>query len=92
MSVKNLEKVIERLAVTDKATLAIEKAPDGKVRVTSSAWPDERVILKGQVLEVRNIDDRPHVARRERRPDEWDVPIEPYDCYGPGEGVIDDAE
>jgi hypothetical protein len=44
------------------------------------------------VLEVRNVDDRPHVARRERRPDEWDVPIEPYDCYEPGEGVIDDAE
>ena len=92
MSVKNLEKVIERLAVTDKATLAIEKAPDGKVRVTSSSWPSEKVILKSEVLEVRNVDCRLHVARKERRPDEWDPPIEPYDCYGPGEGVIDDAE
>jgi hypothetical protein len=44
---------LEKLAVTDKTTLAIEKAPAGKIRVTSSAWPDERVILKGQVLEVR---------------------------------------
>jgi hypothetical protein len=33
-----------------------------------------------------------HVARKERRLDEWDPPIEPYDCYGPGEEVIDDAE
>jgi hypothetical protein len=42
LSVKNVKKVLERLAVTDKTMLAIEKAPDGKVRVTSSAWPDER--------------------------------------------------
>jgi hypothetical protein len=92
MSVKNLEKVIERLAVTDKATLAIEKAPEGKVRVTSSSWPSEKVILKGEVLEVRNVERRLHDGRKERRPDEWDPPIEPYDCYGPGEEVIDDAE
>ena len=78
MSVKNLEKVIERLAVLDKATLAIEKAPEGKVRVTSSSWPSEKVILKGEVLEVRNVDGQLHVARKERRPDEWDPPIEPY--------------
>jgi hypothetical protein len=39
------------------------------------------------VLELRNVDGRLHVARKERRPDEWDPPIEPYDPYGPGEGV-----
>jgi hypothetical protein len=32
----------------------------------------EKVILKDQVLEVRNIDSRLHVARKVRRPDEWD--------------------
>jgi hypothetical protein len=31
------------------------------------------------VLEVRNVDGRIHVARKERRPDEWDPPIEPDD-------------
>jgi hypothetical protein len=37
MSVKKLEKVLERLAVTDKTTLAIEKVPEGKIRVTSGS-------------------------------------------------------
>jgi hypothetical protein len=32
-----LEKVLERLAVTDKTTLAIEKVPEGKIRVTSGS-------------------------------------------------------
>jgi hypothetical protein len=29
-----------------------------------------------------------YVARKERRPDEWDPPIEPYDPYGPGEAEV----
>jgi hypothetical protein len=33
-----------------------------------------------------------HVARKERHHDEWDPPIEPYDCCGLDEEVIDDAE
>jgi hypothetical protein len=83
-----LEKVLEKLAVTDKTTLAIEKAPEGKIRVTSNAWASEKVILKGEVLEVRNVDGRLHVARKERRPDDWDPPIEPYDPYEPGEPAV----
>jgi hypothetical protein len=43
--------------------------------------------LRDQVLEIRNVDGRLRVASKERRPDEWDPPIEPYDPYGPGEGV-----
>jgi hypothetical protein len=34
------------------------------------------------VLEVRNVDGRLHVARKERRPD---PPIPVYDLYGPGD-------
>jgi hypothetical protein len=37
------------------------------------------------VLELRNVDGRLHVARKERRPDEWDPPIPVYDPYGPGD-------
>jgi hypothetical protein len=85
------EKVLERLAVTDKTTLAIEKVPEGKIRVTSSLWADEKVILKGQVLEVRNVDGRLHVARKERHFDEWDPYVPPYDPYGPGEEISADA-
>jgi hypothetical protein len=46
----NLEKVLEKLATTDKATLVFEKAPEGKVRVTASTWASEKVILKGRCL------------------------------------------
>jgi hypothetical protein len=31
--------------------------------------------LKDQVLEVHNVDDRLHVARKERHHDDWDPPI-----------------
>jgi hypothetical protein len=36
------------------------------------SWDGEKVILKDQVLEVRNVDGRLYVARKKRRPDEWD--------------------
>jgi hypothetical protein len=71
MGPDNLEKVLERMAVTDKSTLVCEKAPEGKIRVTSS-WADERVILKGQVLEARNVDGRLRIAPRGRKPGERD--------------------
>jgi len=41
------------LATTDKTTLVCEKAPEGKIRVTLGSWAGGKVILKGQVLEVR---------------------------------------
>jgi hypothetical protein len=81
------QKVLERLTTSDKATIAIG-APDGpKMRVTSGSW----VILRDQVLEVRNVEGRLHIARKPRHHDEWDPHFEPYDPYGPGAHVIDDA-
>jgi hypothetical protein len=71
MGTESVEKVLERLAVTDKTTLVCENAPEGKVRVTSSAWAQEKVILKDQVLEVRNVDGRLHIAREARHHDDW---------------------
>ena len=62
------------------------------MRVTSGSWDGEKVFLKGQVLEVRNVDGRLHVARKVRKPDEWDPPIAPYDPYGPGTDVSADAD
>ena len=57
---------------TDKATIAVEAAPEGRMRVGAAAWEDARVILKGEVLELRNREadsggpeDPP--ARRSRR-------------------------
>jgi hypothetical protein len=87
----NLEKVLEKLATTDKATLVFEKAPEGKVRVTASTWASENVILKGEVLEVRNVDGQVRVARKAKHHDDRDPPIEPYEPYGPGEVVSADV-
>jgi hypothetical protein len=72
------------LAVSEKATLVIERQPGGKMHVISGSWEGEKVFLPDQVPEVRNVEGRLHVARKERRPEEWDPPIEPYDPYGPG--------
>jgi hypothetical protein len=47
-----LEKVLERLATTDKSTIVIERQPDGKMRATSGSWDGEKVFLRDQVLEV----------------------------------------
>jgi hypothetical protein len=60
--------------------------------VTSGSWDGEKVILKGQVLEVRNVDGRLYVARKAKKPDEWDAPIAAYDPYRPGQPVTGDAD
>ena len=57
------------------------------MRVTSGSW----VILRDQVLEVRKVDGRLHIARKPRAYDEWDPYVPPYDPCGPGAKVIDDA-
>jgi hypothetical protein len=38
----------------------------------NSGSDGEKFILKDQVLEVPNVDGRLHVARKARKPDEWD--------------------
>ena len=48
--------------------------------------------LRGQVLDVSNVDNRLHIARKPRKPDEWDPLIEPYDPYRPGQPVTGDAD
>jgi hypothetical protein len=75
--------VLEKLATSEKATIVIERQPDGKMRVTSGSWDGEKVILKDQVLEVRCVDGRLHIARKPRQYDEWDPYVPPYDPYGP---------
>jgi hypothetical protein len=42
-----LEKVLERLATTDRCTVVFERQPKGKILVTSGSWDGEKVILKG---------------------------------------------
>jgi hypothetical protein len=64
--------------------LTAERLPEGKKRLTSNSWVHERVFAHDQVLEVRWVSGRLHVARKERHPDEWDRPVEAYDPCGPG--------
>jgi hypothetical protein len=90
--VDSLEKVLEKLATTEKTTIAIAREVGGKIRVTSGSWEGEKVILKDQALEVRNVDGRLYVSRKARKPDEWDPPIPAYDPYGPGTGVAGDDD
>ena len=57
------EKVLERLATSDKTTIVIEKQRDGKMRVTSGSWEGEKIFLPGQVLEGRDGQYRPAAVR-----------------------------
>jgi len=41
---------------TDKATLAVEALPEGKISVRTAAWEEAQIILKDEVLDLRNMD------------------------------------
>jgi hypothetical protein len=56
MRTDTTEKVLEKLAMSDKASIVIERLTDGKMRVTSGSWDREKVILRDQVLEVHNVE------------------------------------
>jgi hypothetical protein len=62
-----------------------------EMRNTTTSWDAEKVILKDEVLEVRNVEGRLHIARKPRQYDEWDRYVPPYDPYGPGASVSADA-
>jgi hypothetical protein len=48
------------------------------------------VILRGEMLEIRNVDGVLHIARKRRYHDEWDPPVPVYDRCWPGDEFIDD--
>jgi hypothetical protein len=62
-----LDRVIEKLATL--VTLTIERQPEGKMRVTSGSWDHERVFTPDQVLEVRVVNSRLYVTRKDRHHD-----------------------
>jgi len=76
---------VDTLLKTDKATLALEATKDGKVRVSTSAWTDPKVILKNEVLEVRWYEGQPRIAPKDREHDAADPPIPVYDPYCEGD-------
>ena len=54
------------------------------MRVRAAAWEDARVILKGEVLELRNMDGRFGSPRGPASPAINNRPVPVYDHYGPG--------
>jgi hypothetical protein len=65
-----METVLGKLGTTESTTLAIKREDGGKVRVTSLLWPEPKVILKGEVLEIRNVDGSLHIARKVKHYDD----------------------
>jgi hypothetical protein len=84
MRVELPEKTLEKLATSDRITIVIERQPDGKMRVTSGSWDGEKVLSRDRVLEARyaSADSRLHIGRKMKAPDDWDRPVEAYDCSG----------
>jgi hypothetical protein len=58
-----MEKVLERLSMTESTTLAPKREDGGKIRVTSLLWAAPKVILRGEAPEIRNVDGRLHIAQ-----------------------------
>jgi hypothetical protein len=54
--VDTTESVLGKLGTTESATLALTREADGKIRVTSLLWEAPKVILRNEVLEIRNVD------------------------------------
>jgi hypothetical protein len=52
--------------MTEETSIVIERPPDGKMRVTSGSWDGEKVFLRDQVLELRNVEGRIQIARKPR--------------------------
>ena len=77
------EKVIERLVVTDNATIVVDKAPEGKIRVTSGSWDGEKVFLKDRCSKRPMSRAGCMSLEKSARPDEWDPPAEKYDLCVP---------
>jgi hypothetical protein len=53
------ETVLEKLGSTESTTLSVAREIGGKIRVASLLWETPKVILRGEVLEIRNVDGRP---------------------------------
>jgi len=76
-----VQRILERLATTEKITLVCERAPDGKIRGTSCSWDGEKVILPDQLDEIRNLDAHLHVARKSGSLTKWNRLIQSTNHY-----------
>jgi hypothetical protein len=68
-STEVVEKVLEKLATSEKTTIVISRDHDGKMCVTSCSWDSERVFLRDPGRDVRTAACRRYVACKPRQPD-----------------------
>jgi hypothetical protein len=66
---EKIDPVLEILALSEDTQVLIERLPEGKMRVTSKSWDEAKVILPDQVLELRMVEGRIRIARKEKRRD-----------------------
>ena len=59
------------------------KPPDGTVEITSNRLPEEKVLQRDQILEVRFLDGQIRLAPKARFGDAGDPSVTVYDPYGP---------
>jgi hypothetical protein len=71
-----VDTVLERLGTTESTMLSVSRGAGGKVRVTSVLWHKPKVILKDEVLVIRNVDGRLQLARMRKYHDDWNPKIE----------------
>jgi hypothetical protein len=62
-------KVIERMRTTESTTLDVKRDTDGKMRVASLLWEAPKVISRGELVKVRNVDCPLHVAEARHHDD-----------------------
>jgi hypothetical protein len=58
----------EILLKSDKIVLVMEGIGEGRVRVTTSSWPDGKVMLAGQVIQVKAETSKQLCATRQADP------------------------
>ena len=78
------EPVLDILALTEDTVVVVARLTDGKFKVTSKSWDEEKVVLPDQVLELRMLAGRVRVAKKARHPDSGDAPppVEPIGAEG----------
>ena len=64
----------ETLQKTDECTIAVDPAPEGKMRVRVSTWAQPASILADQVLDCRIRQGQVHILRKPRVKEAADRP------------------
>ncbi len=70
---EKIDTVLETLAFTDDTAVVLSKLPDGKIKATSKSWDEAKVIMPEQVMEIRAVDGRIRIARKDKRRDTGDL-------------------